>query len=97
MYSKEGITQGDPLAMAMFALASVPLIRRIDTDGAIQAWYADDASSGGLLACIRKWWDQLTPTGRRDVRIVNVRTCAKAVTYPPAFGWRFWTGAAEHC
>ena len=63
MYSKEGITQGDPLAMAMFALASVPLIRRIDTDGAIQAWYADDASSGGLLACIRKWWDQLTMYG----------------------------------
>ena len=59
VYSEEGTTQGDPLAMAMFALASVPLIAKITTDGATQSWYADDASSGGPLARIRRWWDKL--------------------------------------
>ena len=61
--SKEGTTQGDPLAMAMFALASMPLIRRISTNGATQAWFADDAACGGKLVRIRHWWDRLVCCG----------------------------------
>lgn len=63
LQSREGTTQGDPLAMAMFALASIPLIRKIETEGARQAWFADDASSGGQLEAIRQWWDRLTTFG----------------------------------
>ena len=47
LLSREGVTQGDPLAMAMFALASMPLIRKVATEGATQAWFADDPGSGG--------------------------------------------------
>ena len=63
LQSREGTTQGDSLAMAMFALASVPLIKKIETEEARQAWFADDASAGGLVRAIRQWWDRLTTFG----------------------------------
>ena len=53
--SKEGTTQGDPLAMAMYALAVVPLLHAIATQGALQVWFADDASAGGRLLALRSW------------------------------------------
>jgi len=61
--SQEGTTQGDPLAMAFFAIASIPLIKAIATDDVIQAWFADDASSGGKLERLRQWWDKLLELG----------------------------------
>ena len=59
LLSLEGTAQGDPLAMAMYALASVPLIERVSTSDASQVWFADDATSGGRLAAMRQWWDKL--------------------------------------
>ena len=40
--STEGTTQGDPLAMAMYALAIVPLIHKLrhSSPDVKQAWYA---------------------------------------------------------
>ena len=61
--SQEGTTQGDPLAMAMYALGTLPLIRAVTTPGAKQTWYADDAAAGGNLRHIRQWWDQLSAVG----------------------------------
>lgn len=61
--SEEGTTQGDPLAMAMYAVASVPLIRKVVTPTTTQAWYADDATAGGRLAGLRVWWDRLGEEG----------------------------------
>ena len=59
--SQEGTTQGDPLAMAMFALATIPLIQTLSTtrEGSKQAWFADDAAFGGCLESLRDWWDAL--------------------------------------
>ena len=56
--STEGTTQGDPLAMAMYALAVVPLIRRLRmvVPGASQAWFADDATAVGSLSMLLTWW-----------------------------------------
>ena len=51
--SQEGTTQGDPLAMAMFALGIKPLINDISTEDTKQVWYADDASAGGDLNSLR--------------------------------------------
>uniref|UniRef100_A0A1X7T2A3 Reverse transcriptase domain-containing protein n=1 Tax=Amphimedon queenslandica TaxID=400682 RepID=A0A1X7T2A3_AMPQE len=53
--SKEGTTQGDPLAMSMYAVASVPLIEELDDVATVyQLWYADDASALGSLNQLRK-------------------------------------------
>ena len=63
LLSQEGTTQGDPLAMAMFALATLPLIAKTKTDGSKQAWFADDAAAGGILQSLRSWWDTLVENG----------------------------------
>ena len=63
IFSKEGTTQGDPLAMAFFGLASVPLIKAIAVETTIQTWFADDAASGGRLRCLIKWWCNLNHLG----------------------------------
>ena len=62
LVSREGTLQGDPLAMAMFAIASLPLIRQLR--GCVrQTWYADDASAGGSLSGLKNWWDKLIDIG----------------------------------
>jgi len=50
LWSEEGTTQGDPLAMPFYSLATIPLIDHLgNTSGITQLWYADDASSVGSL------------------------------------------------
>ena len=65
IYSMEGTTQGDPLAMPMYAVASVPLIDRLETanSGARQLWFADDSSNAGKLTTLKAWWDLLKEVG----------------------------------
>ena len=61
-HSCEGTTQGDPLAMAMYGLAVLPLIKKL-TREAKQVWFADDATGGGKLQQLRQWWDKLNECG----------------------------------
>ena len=56
--SREGTTQGDPLAMPMYAITTALLIQKLNTD-MTQIWYADDASAVGRLSRLRRWWDQI--------------------------------------
>ena len=65
VFSCEGPTLGDPLVMAMVALAARSLINVIMTDNTIQAWFADDAAAGGKLCAICLWWDALIKIGRK--------------------------------
>ena len=62
LLSQEGTTQGDPLAMPMYALATIPLIHSLP-DNVQQAWYADDASAAGQLKDLQIWWDALVSSG----------------------------------
>ena len=62
--SAEGTTQGDPLAMAIYAISLQPLITRLGISiNAKQCWYADDASGSGSLEAIKQRWDELTEAG----------------------------------
>ena len=65
LLSEEGTTQGDPLAMPMYALGVVPLINSLSDDLVNQVWYADDASACGCLSDVRRWWDKLVSTGSK--------------------------------
>ena len=48
LYSKEWVTQGDPLAMYLYGVGTLPLIRSLKGWDQ-QVWYADDASACGIL------------------------------------------------
>ena len=73
MLSQEGTTQGDLLAIPFYALATRPLIDSLsrDTPELTQIWYADDASAGGKLTNLKKWWDNLSRAGPSFVYFVN--------------------------
>ena len=53
--------QDDPLAMSMYALAVVPLIRRLRSSvpDASQVWFADDATAVGTASALLEWWHHL--------------------------------------
>ena len=68
--SQEGTTQADPLAMAMYALALVPMITHL-SDIVKQVWYADDAAAAGHLTDLHTWWDILCDIGPQFGYFVN--------------------------
>ena len=55
MISEEGTSQGDPLAMVVYALSILPLITGLQVHS-LQVWYADDATDVGSL-------EQVKPSG----------------------------------
>ena len=46
------------IAMAMYAIGTQPLIRRLDGIDR-QVWYADDSSTGSSIERLKAWWDKL--------------------------------------
>ena len=58
--STEGTTQGDPLAMAMYALAIVSLIHKLrnNSPDVRQVWYADDDTAAGPCETLRHYHQQ---------------------------------------
>ena len=60
--SQEGTTHGDPLAMPMYGLATIPIIRKLD-GLCKQVWYADDSSAIGTIGQLHDWWNKLAAIG----------------------------------
>ena len=63
--STEGTTQGDTLAMSMYALATTPLIDtlRDNCQDIHQVWYADDATCASTCLNLKHGWDELSKVG----------------------------------
>ena len=59
---QEGTTQGDPLSMPFYALATLPLIRQLP-DTVKQVWFADDATAVGSIESLREWWNSINDLG----------------------------------
>ena len=49
IFSQEGTSQGDPLAISLNGIAIIPLIKIFDSCFTIQKWYADDGNAAGSL------------------------------------------------
>ena len=64
IYSQEGTTQGDPLAMAMYGLAIIHLIKLLSVDNVTQKWYADDGNAVGILSNLRTVLDKTVSLGK---------------------------------
>ena len=63
VFSREGVTQGDPLSMFLYAVGTLPLIRKLNSSEVTQVWYADDASATGMLNDLKSWFEQLVDCG----------------------------------
>ena len=64
LLSKEGVTQGDPLAMLLYGLAVLPLVRELKNSNKWkQNWYADDSACLAQLLLVREWFDRLMVEG----------------------------------
>ena len=63
--SREGATQGDNLAMAMYSLSTRKLIEDLNETSAetLQVWFADDSAGAGKLSSIKEWWIRLNEIG----------------------------------
>ncbi len=81
--SNEGTTQGDPLSMAIYALATLPLIDKAKQSDVKQTWFADDAGAGGRLMNLLSWWNVLRDSGPKFGYFVN----------PP----KSWLIVKDHC
>ena len=64
LYSMDGVTQGDPLSMFLYAVGTLPLIQSLKgSSSCVQVWYADDASACGSLSDLHQWFELLLSKG----------------------------------
>jgi hypothetical protein len=65
LQSREGVTQGDPLAMVIYGLALAPLLHdlRVRHPSVLQPWYADDAAMEGRASTVAAAMDSLVQAG----------------------------------
>lgn len=65
--SEEGTTQGDPIAMSMYALGLIPLLSSVmssfDSHQIKQIAFADDLTGMGKLEHLKTWWDLIKKYG----------------------------------
>ena len=57
LLSEEGTTQGDPLAMAMYSIGTLPLIHRLDGIAKKNLVRGRLSSCFSSLEQLRRWWD----------------------------------------
>ena len=71
--SREGTTQGDPLAMSWYALNTSIMIQNLRDHCPLvkQVWLADDSAGGGSIVQLYNWYRQLSKEGQKFGYLVN--------------------------
>ena len=76
----EGVTQGDPLSMFLYAVGTLPLIQCLKGSSlCVQVWYADDASACGSLSDLHQWFELLLSKGPDFGYVVNPAKCCLVI------------------
>jgi hypothetical protein len=65
IFSREGVTQGDPLSMVAYGILLLPLIQALKErlPDVNQPWYTDDAGTGGTFVGIHSYFEKLQEKG----------------------------------
>ena len=103
LHSKEGVTQGDPLAMIAYGISVLPLIRvlRRDHSQVTQPWYADDAGAGGNFEAVMAHFRDLQLKGpargyfpelTKSILVVAEKNVPRATEYFRRMGIKVLTG-----
>ena len=81
LHSEEGVTQGDPLSMIVYGIATLPIIQKLKSLQlqALQIWYADDASIGGKFEVIKKLFQLLQTEGPKYGYFPEPKKCVLIV------------------
>lgn len=104
LLSQEGVTQGDPLAMILYGLGLLPLIRQLKAEfpDVEQPWYADDAGAGGTFTSIRAHFKRLQelgpkfgyfPNPSKSIIVVPAHSLARAKAAFADLGFTVKTGS----
>jgi len=76
LLSAERTTQGDPVAMSLYAVSLQPLIAQLQIfSSAKQCWFADDATGSGTLENVMQWWNELSSSGPAFGYFPNAKKC----------------------
>jgi hypothetical protein len=88
LFSKEGVTQGDPLAMFWYRIGILPLIcifKKEDFPEVRQPWYANDAGASGSFSDLCRffaWLQEIGPSygyfPEPSKTILVVQVCSRA-------------------
>ena len=108
LHSKEGVTQGDPLAMIAYDIGVLPVIRylRRAHPRVTQPWYVDDAGAGGEFGEIMAHFRDLQlrgpawgyyPEPTKSILVVADRNVPRAKEYFRGMGIQVVTGSRYLC
>eukprot|EP00731_Ephydatia_muelleri_P024359 Em0016g630a len=90
---KEGVGQGDPLSMLMYASALMPLIKSLSNPTTwIQNWYADDSSCTAKLTDLCVWFDKLCDLGPKYDHEAEAKSMFQHLGIKVMNGYRFLGG-----
>ena len=103
IFSKKGVTQGDPLAMVAYGLGILLLIYELRQahPRITHNWYADDAGAGGTSEGIRRHLDGLMvrgppqgyfPKPTKSILVVSPRKIPQAEAFFRGYGFQIVTG-----
>jgi len=102
LFSKTGITQGCPFTMPLYGLASLPLIRKLNTECKLDRhlWYADDSGAGATFDDLDKYFDLLkvhgpscgyTPQPHKCILVTSDRNLSSAKSKFERYGMKVVT------